>query len=59
MHLLEFLQDLLRNRTAYSAIFALEGFNMGKASYSAIFAPQEKDGDMAAGTIWYHYATSR
>ena len=42
----EFLQDPCRNRTACSAIFALEGFNMGKASYSAIFALQEKDGDM-------------
>ena len=42
----EFLQDSCRNRTAYSAIFALKGFNMGKANNSAIIAPQEKDGDM-------------
>ena len=46
MNIFEFLQDPFRNRTAYSAIFALEGFNMGETSYSAIFAPQVKDGNI-------------
>ena len=46
MSLFEFLHNICRNRPAYSAIFAVLGFNMGKASYSAIFAPKEKDWDI-------------
>ena len=46
MSLFEFLQAPCRNQTAYSALFVLQGFNMGEASYSAIFAQQEKDGDI-------------